>query len=131
MCTQNFWLVLYDIRNKGGDIINTYELEIINLLLSQDTVHYSDIGEKINRSKKTIAKYLDHIEGEVLKYGVKLNRKRNVEIYFSGNIKDLVNNSNLPIYNFLFLIVENKIENNILNTIKFIMVKRLKNARYI
>ncbi|MDN6736330.1 MAG: PRD domain-containing protein, partial [Tetragenococcus koreensis] len=77
------------IRNKGGDIINTYELEIINLLLSQDTVHYSDIGEKINRSKKTIAKYLDHIEGEVLKYGVKLNRKRNVGIYFSGNTEDL------------------------------------------
>ncbi|MDN6836874.1 MAG: PRD domain-containing protein, partial [Lactococcus lactis] len=73
----------------GGDIINTYELEIINLLLSQDTVHYSDIGEKINRSKKTIAKYLDHIEGEVLKYGVKLNRKRNVGIYFTGNTKDL------------------------------------------
>ncbi|AYW47321.1 transcriptional antiterminator [Tetragenococcus osmophilus] len=78
-----------DTRNKGGDIINTYELEIINLLLSQDTVHYSDIGEKINRSKKTIAKYLDHIEGEVLKYGVKLNRKRNVGIYFTGNTKDL------------------------------------------
>lgn len=74
-----------------GDIINTYELEIINLLLSQDTVHYSDIGEKINRSKKTIAKYLDHIEREVLKYGVQLNRKRNVGIYFTGNTETLVN----------------------------------------
>ncbi|AOF48303.1 hypothetical protein AC806_02165 [Tetragenococcus halophilus] len=78
------------IRNKGGDIINTYELEIINLLLSQDTVHYSDIGEKINKSKKTIAKYLDHIEREVLKYNVQLNRKRNVGIYLSGNTSMLV-----------------------------------------
>ncbi|GBD69175.1 BglG family transcription antiterminator [Tetragenococcus halophilus] len=78
------------IRNKGGDIINTYELEIINLLLSQEIVHYSDIGEKINRSKKTIAKYLDHIEREVLKYDVQLNRKRNVGIYLSGHTEDLV-----------------------------------------
>ncbi|MDN6640515.1 MAG: BglG family transcription antiterminator [Tetragenococcus sp.] len=57
--------------------------------MSQDTVHYSDIGEKINKSKKTIAKYLDHIEREVLKYGVQLNRKRNVGVYFSGSTEAL------------------------------------------
>ncbi|MEK0174349.1 PRD domain-containing protein [Tetragenococcus halophilus] len=60
------------------------------MLLSQEIVHYSDIGEKINRSKKTIAKYLDHIEREVLKYDVQLNRKRNVGIYLSGHTEDLV-----------------------------------------
>lgn len=69
--------------------INSYELEIARSIIQSKLVHYADIEKATGKSKKTIARYLDNIESEVNKYGIKLVRKRNVGIYFEGEISKL------------------------------------------
>lgn len=69
--------------------INSDELEIARSIIQSKVVHYSDIEQITGKSKKTIAKYLDNIQNEVKKYGVQLVRKRNVGMYFEGEISNL------------------------------------------
>lgn len=69
--------------------MNDYVPQIINAILQQGTVHYSDIERITGKSKKTIVKYLNEVQSAVQEYGVELIRKSNVGIYFEGNIQKL------------------------------------------
>lgn len=69
--------------------LNSKELNIIVMFLNSKLVHYSDIGKRIGRSRKTITKYLDNIEIVLAKYKVKLIRKRNVGMYLIGDTTNL------------------------------------------
>ncbi|GBG94073.1 transcriptional regulator [Ligilactobacillus salitolerans] len=70
--------------------INTDELQIIEEIIKDEVVHYADLSRVTGKSRKTIAKYLDHISDFVVRFQVQLVRKRNVGIYFKGNIDRLV-----------------------------------------
>lgn len=72
------------------DGINTDELKIIAKIVQDDIVHYADLAKVTGKSRKTIAKYLDHIASEVTAFNVQLIRKRNVGIYFQGDLQKLV-----------------------------------------
>lgn len=79
-------------------IINEDELKIIKAIAHAKAIHYSDIAKLTGKSKKTITKYLDHIEEEVRQYGVTLVRKRNVGLYFKGDISKLLAHLDLQRY---------------------------------
>lgn len=67
--------------------INSDELQIIDKIIQDEIVHYADLSRVTGKSRKTIAKYLDHISSEVENFNVELVRKRNVGIYFEGDIQ--------------------------------------------
>ncbi|WP_424321252.1 BglG family transcription antiterminator [Lacticaseibacillus chiayiensis] len=67
------------------------ELAIAQLILSQGIVHYTDIAKTTGFSKKTIAKYLSQLADSVKAYGVHLIRKRNVGLFFEGDLTALRN----------------------------------------
>lgn len=69
--------------------INSDELQIIDKIIQDEIVHYADLSRVTGKSRKTIAKYLDHISNEVKSFNVELVRKRNVGIYFEGDIQSL------------------------------------------
>ena len=78
--------------NSGREEVsemNNDEIKIIEAILNSSKVHYSDIANLIGKSRKTIAKYLDNIADYVEHFDVSLIRKRNVGIYFEGNISKL------------------------------------------
>lgn len=66
--------------------------DIITLILTKEVVHYSDIEKYIQKSRKTVAKYLDDIEKLIadLDVSVELVRKRNAGIYFIGDVNRLM-----------------------------------------
>lgn len=66
--------------------------ELIRFILTRKTVHYQDIMEYTKKSRKTVAKYLDYIDDRImgLSFDVNLIRKRNVGIYFKGNVNQLL-----------------------------------------
>ena len=65
---------------------------IVKYILGKELVHYSDIEKFTHKSRKTVSKYLDEIEDNLRKQNleVKLVRKRNVGIYFEGDVKELI-----------------------------------------
>ncbi|GEP19614.1 BglG family transcription antiterminator [Pediococcus argentinicus] len=69
--------------------LNEKEIQIIRLIIKTGTVHYSNISKHIGRSRKTISKYLDNIASLVPAYSTTLVRKRNVGIYFEGDLVKL------------------------------------------
>lgn len=69
-------------------------IKITKYLLSKSVVHYVDLMEYTNLSRKTISKYLDRVEKMIAEYDVTLVRKRGAGIYLTGSLDRL--RSNLP-----------------------------------
>lgn len=85
--------------SKGVSRINTDELKIIAKIIQNEIVHYADLAKVTGKSRKTLAKYLDHIASEVAAYNVQLVRKRNVGIYFQGDLHELMEMINISLNN--------------------------------
>lgn len=69
-------------------------IKITKYLLSKSVVHYVDLMEYTNLSRKTISKYLDRVEKMIAEYDVTLVRKRGAVIYLTGSLDRL--RSSLP-----------------------------------
>gem|GEM_PF-4533709 len=69
-------------------------IKITKYLLSKSVVHYVDLMEYTNLSRKTISKYLDRVEKMIAEYDVTLVRKRGAGIYLTGSLDRL--RSSLP-----------------------------------
>ena len=69
-------------------------IKITKYLLSKSLVHYVDLMEYTNLSRKTISKYLDRVEKMIAEYDVTLVRKRGAGIYLTGSLDRL--RSSLP-----------------------------------
>jgi transcriptional antiterminator len=65
--------------------MNDREIEMIRYIQDVGKTHYADLAEHMNLSQRTIANYLDQIEHDIRQTGVRLVRKPNDGIYFSGN----------------------------------------------
>ncbi|WP_313466810.1 BglG family transcription antiterminator [Carnobacterium sp.] len=63
--------------------------KLIRYIYNNKNVHYPELMEYTHYSRKTVSKYLDLVESTVKTWGVKLERKPNVGIYFSGNTKEI------------------------------------------
>ncbi|WP_281165183.1 BglG family transcription antiterminator [Liquorilactobacillus sicerae] len=63
--------------------------EIVSFIMVNSKVHYHQLIEYTGLSRKTIVKYLDQIQKKCSSFGVELVRKRNVGIYFKGNVSKL------------------------------------------
>lgn len=79
-------IILNKIERKQKTLI-----DIIKYILAKELVHYSDIIEYTQKSRKTVARYLDEIDQYLATsdIDVRLVRKRNVGIYFVGDISQL------------------------------------------
>jgi len=66
-------------------------IDIIKFILAKEMVHYSDIIEHTHKARKTVARYLDELDRylQTLDIDVQLVRKRNVGIYFHGDVAQL------------------------------------------
>lgn len=84
----NIGLLCNRIQSEG-DVINKYEIQIIQLILDSGITHYKDIEKSTGKSRKTVSKYLNNIAEGVKKFQVRLIRKRNVGIYFEGDTSGL------------------------------------------
>lgn len=71
--------------------MNKREHAIIQYILAQQKTHYVDIAAQLQLSERTIATTLDYIEGMVKPFNVKLVRKPNDGIYFTGDVATLAN----------------------------------------
>ncbi|UTC08520.1 hypothetical protein A4W78_02530 [Latilactobacillus curvatus] len=71
--------------------MNKREYAIIQYILAQQKTHYVDIAAQLQLSERTIATTLDYIEGMVKPFNVKLVRKPNDGIYFTGDVAALTN----------------------------------------
>ncbi|WP_367370339.1 transcription antiterminator [Latilactobacillus curvatus] len=71
--------------------MNKREHAIIQYILAQQKTHYVDIAAQLQLSERTIATTLDYIEGMVKPFNVKLVRKPNDGIYFTGDVAALTN----------------------------------------
>lgn len=71
--------------------MNKREHAIIQYILAQKKTHYVDIAAQLQLSERTIATTLDYIEGMVKPFNVKLVRKPNDGIYFTGDVAALTN----------------------------------------
>lgn len=69
---------------------NSLTVNIIKFIISKSIVHYQDIMDYTGLSRRTISKYLDKISDMMKAYDVELVRKRNVGIYFDGNLEKLI-----------------------------------------
>ena len=84
----NIGLLCKRIQSEG-DVINKYEIQIIQLILDSGITHYKDIEKSTGKSRKTVSKYLNNIAEGVKKFQARLIRKRNVGIYFEGDTSGL------------------------------------------
>lgn len=95
-----FECAYFKIKRERMSVLNTdnsstnLTIKITKYLLSKSVVHYVDLMEYTNLSRKTISKYLDRVEQEVVQYGVTLVRKRGAGIYLTGSLDQL--RSGLP-----------------------------------
>ena len=67
------------------------ELTIIRKIAYSNLVHYTDLISITGKSRKTVAKYLNHIGMIAQSYNVTLVRQRNVGIYFKGDVSKFIN----------------------------------------
>src|SRR5699024_2781057 len=102
-CTRlalTFEYAYFKIKRERMSVFNTdnsstnLTIKITQYLLAKSVVHYADLMEYTDLSRKTIAKYLDQVEQEVSQYGVTLVRKRGAGIYLTGPLDQL--RSSLP-----------------------------------
>lgn len=71
--------------------MNKREHAIIQYILAQHKTHYVDIAAQLQLSERTIATTLNDIERRVKPFNVKLVRKPNDGIYFTGDVATLAN----------------------------------------
>ncbi|AYE39195.1 PRD domain-containing protein [Companilactobacillus zhachilii] len=73
---------------------NLLNYHLVQFIKNRKSVHYGDIENHFDISRKTILKHLDEIEILAKECDVDLVRKPNVGIYFQGNVDDLLTQLN-------------------------------------
>lgn len=68
--------------------------QMIIYIATHKTVHYPDLMKFLNISRRTTVRYLDEIEKLLEGQQLELVRKRNVGIYFKGNLESLFSKLN-------------------------------------
>ncbi|HFX3821210.1 TPA: transcription antiterminator [Enterococcus faecium] len=63
--------------------------KIIWKIYTQNPTHYEDLMIETGLSRKTISRYLTYITTLSQEVGIKLERKRNYGIFFSGNLENI------------------------------------------
>ena len=74
---------------EGNKVINQKIKKLVSFIATRQQVHYPEIMSFLQISRKEVAKYLNIISQRLQNTDMRLVRKRNVGIYFEGDINQI------------------------------------------